>query len=137
MVFDRVDLPQPNSPTSPTRLAAQDVERDAVDGGEFPARSPVVRADLAQRQYRRIGEELIIGYDGIARLLFVSFVERNLIVSARRARDFIAPKMCSTRHRVLDFSRLLAFCPSVSGRFRAPFSQSFGSYPRARNASAG
>jgi hypothetical protein len=34
-----------------------------------------------------------------------------------RARDFIAPKRCSTRNRVLDFSRLFAFCSSVKGRF--------------------
>jgi hypothetical protein len=43
------------------------------------------------------------------------------------ARDFIAPKMCSIRHRILDFFRLLAFCSSVNGFILTHLSQSFGS----------
>ena len=51
----------------------------------------------------------------VARLIPIQWIYIPFILIS------INPKICSTRARILDFSRLFAFCSSVSGRLRAPF----------------
>lgn len=46
------------------------------------------------------------------------------------------PKMCSTRHLVFDFWRLLCFCSSVRGLLRWPFSQMTGVIPHSLTTSS-